>query len=293
MSEEEILFWEKRWKASIEGSSLRKRRKTDNIRRWNKMAPGFAERTSDKESDAKRREIVEWLKKRGALTKGANVLDIGAGPGNWALLLAETADFLTALEPADAMADILAGRIKAEGNGHGAIEIARRTWQTVELEKEGWDEAFDLVFASMTPGIDGPKNLRKMMAASKGWCYFSAFSGRCWQHWYGDLWKAVFDEPLKGQPHDIIHPFNLVYAMGYRPELRFHSWNREITMPRERALEDFQTHIESYAEITFAIQEKISAFVDARCKNGMFVQRRDACQGMMLWNVGEKMKDER
>ena len=34
MSEEEILFWEKRWKAAIEGSSLRKRRRTDNIRRW-------------------------------------------------------------------------------------------------------------------------------------------------------------------------------------------------------------------------------------------------------------------
>ncbi len=292
MSEDEIVFWEKRWREAAEGSSLRKRRRTDNIQRWNKMARGFSERTSDKKSGQKRKDVVDWLKKRGALAAGASVLDIGAGPGNWALLLAGTASCVTALEPADAMADILAVKIeegKNNGNGNGRIEIDRRTWQAVDLEKDRWHKAFDLVFASMTPGIDGPENLRKMMEASKGWCYLSAFSGRGWQQWYGGLWQAVFDEPIQGQPHDIIHPFNLVYAMGYRPELRFNFWEREISMPRERAMEDFRTHIESYAEMTDEIEAKIAGFVDARCEDGTFTQRRDGCQGMMLWNIENKV----
>jgi SAM-dependent methyltransferase len=289
--EEEIKFWEDRWQSFIDASPLNRRRNlhSSRIKRWNKMATGFAERTSGKQTTDNCLKTIQWLKDQGALKPGDRVLDIGAGPGNWALLLAQTAAHVTALEPADAMADILQDRIDAKGISN--ITIDRRTWQAVDLAKDQWEAGFDLVFASMTPGIDGPANLRKMMAACRGFCYLSAFSGRGWLQWYDDLWRAVFNESIKDQPNDIIHSFNLVYAMGYRPNLQFDFREREMVLTREKAMEDYYAYLEGYTELTDEIKATVAAFVDERCENGTFTFQRNGCQGMMVWNINEKVQE--
>jgi SAM-dependent methyltransferase len=292
VSTKETRFWEDRWHSFIDASPLRKRRNPDGgcIKRWNKMAAAFSERTSDEQTAAKRLEIIQWLKDLGALKPGARVLDIGAGPGNWALLLARTAAHVTALEPAVAMVEILQTKIETEGISN--ITVDRRTWQEVELAENQWEAAFDLVFASMTPGIDGPANLRKMIAASRSYCYLSAFSGSGWQQWYGDLWQAVFNESLQGRPNDIIHPFNLVYAMGHRPSLRFNSWRRETDLTRDKAIEECCTQLEPYTDLTDEIKAKVAAFVDERCQNGTFTLRRNGCQGMMVWHKNKMLHQQ-
>ncbi|MEJ2039396.1 MAG: class I SAM-dependent methyltransferase, partial [Desulfosarcinaceae bacterium] len=196
---------------------------------------------------------------------------------------------VVALEPAAAMTDILEKKIDAAGVNN--ITVDRRTWQAVDLVADGWQGAFDLVFASMTPGIDGPASLRKMIAAARGYCYLSAFSGQGWQQWYAELWRTVFNESLTGHPNDIIHPFNLLYAMGYRPELRFSFWERETSLSREEAMEDFSTHLEGFTQMTPEIEARIARFVDERCDNGSLVQQRKGCQGMMAWDVHQKVME--
>jgi SAM-dependent methyltransferase len=289
MIEEHQRVWEERWQAAIDGSPMRRRRRQQgtSMQRWNKMADDFAQRTADKENGEKRLKTVAWLQELGGLTKDTRVLDIGAGPGNWSLLLAESGAHVTALEPADGMADILQSRIEAEGIDNIAID--RRTWQEIDLAREQWTGAFDLVFASMTPGIDGPESLGKMMAASRGFCYLSAFSGRHWQQWYGDLWRIVFNENLDGHANDIINPFNLVYAMGYRPELKFDFWDRATNWPRQKAIEDFCTHLEMYTELTEEIKVMVASYVDDHCQEGTFSQTRSGCRGMMVWNINKRI----
>ena len=285
MYEEQTGFWEDRWQQTIEKSPMLKRRieNPDPMRRWNTMAADFAERTANTRSGSKRLKVIEWLIEQVALFPGCRVLDIGAGPGNWALLLAQTAAQVTALEPAGGMVDLLRRRIEQSGITNVAVD--QRTWQAVSLEETGWAGHFDLVFASMSPGIDGPASLRKMIAASRGCCYLSAFSGRGWQQWYKDLWREIFNENLDGRPGDIIHPFNLVYAMGYRPALQFDFWEHERTLSREKAMEDLLTYLEAHTELTDPIRAIVAGYVDAHCRDGVFRQQRKACQGMMVWNV--------
>ncbi|BHH85848.1 class I SAM-dependent methyltransferase [Desulforhopalus sp. 52FAK] len=280
--------WEERWQAAIDSSVMHRRKKKGNsIQRWNKMAADFAQRTSDKENRDKRLTILAWLQELGALTGESRVLDIGAGPGNWSLLLAKAGSHVTALEPADGMADILQGRMEDEGVDN--VVIDRRTWQEINLAAEGWMGTFDLVFASMTPGIDGPKSLAKLMAASKGFCYLSAFSGRHWQHWYGDLWKIVFNENLDAHGNDIINPFNLLYAMGYRPEMKFEFWERETNWPRQKGIDDFCTHLAQYTELTEEIKVTVADYVDSHCQNNIFSQVRKGCRGMMVWDINKQL----
>ena len=47
-----------------------------------------------------------------------------------------------------------------DGNGSARPaqpRVVQRGWGEVDLEREGWAGAFDLVFASMSPGVDGPE----------------------------------------------------------------------------------------------------------------------------------------
>lgn len=291
MTDNTQQFWEDRWREAVKNSPMRRRRLQGNdpMQRWNKMAGDFAERTSEKESGDKRQKILDWLCETGALRAGAKILDIGAGPGNWALPLARQGAMVTALEPAGAMIKILEDRARdAEIAG---IEMHQATWQEIDLDGLGWRGAFDLVFASMTPGVDGPEMLEKMIAASRGFCYLAAFAGKHWQAWYGGLWRKLFNEELSGHVNDIIHPFNLVYAMGYRPELRFESWERQISWPHDKAMEDFTTHMESYTEITAEVYRTIAAHVDEHSRDGLFCDTRSGCRGMMLWDVRQRQID--
>ena len=102
----------------------------------------------------------------------------------------------------------------------------------------------------------------------------------------------MFNEPLNGHPGDIIHPFNLVYAMGHRPDLRFMFRERETRFSRDEAMEDFSTHIEGFTELTPEIKAKIAAYVDERCDNGFLALRRSSCQGMMVWEVNQKVLEK-
>ncbi|MFN2354825.1 MAG: class I SAM-dependent methyltransferase [Desulfopila sp.] len=289
------LYWEERWHTALADSPMHRRSKKggDAMQRWNKMAGDFAERTGDKENVEKREKTLLWLRQSGALFPGAKIIDIGAGPGNCAISLAKAGADVTALEPAEGMVQILSRRMNEEGVN---VSIRQATWQEIDLDAEGWRGAFDLVFASMTPGVDGPAMLHKMMAATKvsgGFCYLSAFAGRNWQEWYGDLWRTLFAEELNGHINDIIYPFNLVYAMGYRPELRFDSWDRHIAWTRDKAIADFTTYIESYTELTDDVQSAIAAHVDGRCRDGIFQDTRSGCRGMMVWNMQNQIGNNR
>lgn len=285
MNDNDRRLWEDRWQEALAASPMRRRRSGDPMKRWNNMAGDFAERTGEKENNDKRLEVIAWLRERGALFPGARVIDIGAGPGNWAIPLAEAGAEVLALEPAEGMLRILRSRIDP---ARLRVALHQATWQEVDLDALGWRGRFDLVFASMTPGVDGPEMLDKMLQAARedgAFCYLSAFAGRAWQEWYGELWRTLFGEELGGHVNDIIYPFNLLYALGYRPELRFEEWERRISWPRQRAIDDFCNHLEGFTELTDEVRAVISAHVDSRLVEGRFEESRRGCRGMMLWDT--------
>ena len=285
----DTLFWEEQWQESVDNSPVRNRELnfgTGKMDRWNKMAKDFAGRADSDKSTARRRETISDLCVRGILTKESTVLDIGAGPGTWALPLAEHCRHVTALEPAHAMADIMNSRILE--NGVDNITVHQSTWQAAELDVLGWHKAFDLVFASMTPGIDGPSQLKKMIAASRRYCYLSSFAEPGWQIQYAPLWEKFFNESMGKMSYDIIFPFNLVYAMGFHPSLSIFKWAGENVIDRKEAVRMFTRYFENYMEITRETQAAITEYIDSHSKDGRYIRPADIRIGAMIWQVGHR-----
>ncbi len=284
-------FWINLWEEAQHRSPMRKRRRrteTEMIEMWNRRAKEFAKFATKDGGQKRRQRVLNFLEQEGALQEGFKVLDIGAGPGNFAIPMARIASQVTALEPASEMVKILQERAAAEQLEN--IKIMQRTWQDVDVEKEGFGQ-FDLVFASMTPGVQDPETLDKMIKASRGYCYLSGFSGRRWGEAYRELWQLFYNEDMGGSLSDVIYPFGLLYSMGYRPNLRFtkQQWQHEHTI--EEATENILKFFESYMDISAGAKKEIEDYVLKHAENGIFRQEVNGCSGMMVWRINNDVVD--
>ena len=91
-------FWEDTWLLAID-QSQGKYSSEDNVKRWDKRAAGFAKRTATPEALKRKEKILSMLTDAGVLKPGVTILDIGAGPGSWAIPMAEAGAEVTAIEP--------------------------------------------------------------------------------------------------------------------------------------------------------------------------------------------------
>jgi SAM-dependent methyltransferase len=135
------VFWERLWREALVSSPVARRDRfgpAEKLAHWDRRAEGYARQSESAESRARRAELLRWLGSRGALQARFRVLDIGAGPGNFALPLATRVRQVTALEPAPGMAAILRRRQAARGLRN--IRVVERGWGEVEveLEREAW-----------------------------------------------------------------------------------------------------------------------------------------------------------
>lgn len=145
------------------------------------------------------------------------------------------------------------------------------------------------MFASMTPGVQDPENLQKMTMASRKYCYYSSFSGQRWGQAHRDLWQRFFNEDMGHTVGDIIYPFGLLYASGYRPKLSFFTSRREEIDTVEEVVENLCTFFWSYMNITPEARQVIEVYVKERVEEGIFKQENKFCHGMMLWRVDETL----
>jgi len=282
--------WEKLWREAAAASPVVRRDRQgpeEELASWNRRAHGYARHSRGADGRSWRAALLRWRASRGALDSQTRVLDIGAGPGTYALPMASRVRRVTALEPASAMAAILERERRRRGLSN--IRIVQRTWQQVDLAELNWQGAFELVFAAQTPGIDGPEALEKMLAASCGYCFLSAWAGPLWGPWgqaRRELWPRLFKEEPGGYPNDVLYPFGWLYAKGYRPELRFRTLEVRRDLPREEAEQELTAFFERYTDLTDRVRKVIAAYVQERTRGGRFRQESQQHQGCLLWEAG-------
>lgn len=279
-------FWIKLWQDARNNFPMARRRcrtEEELVNYWNKRARWFVSRTSGKRGQQRQNEVLSMLEQEGALEAGFKVLDIGAGPGNFALPLARIVEHVTALEPSREMMKILKDRVKT--NQVDNITFIQRTWQDVQVEGEGLAGQYNLVFASMSPGVRELATLQKMIAASRKFCYYSGFSGQRWGRSHRDLWQRLFNEDMGDNPNDIMYPFGLLYSMGYRPSLRFITTKEIREQPVEDAVENLLQFFWSYTDIVPRVRQEVRNYVAEHSQDGLYREETEVCHGMMLWRV--------
>lgn len=249
---------------------------------WNKRSENYS-RNIEKDQRKKRTdEILEFLEEAGFSPEGSRVLDIGCGPGTLSLPLARLGTEVTALDISSGMLNKLKDAVKKESL---PVDVIECSWWTADIDGLGFRNKFDLVIASMTPGIRDVENFDMMMACSKNLCYYSNFLRRGEDRAYRDIRSSILGEKSENNMNGIIYPFMYLYLSGYRPSVRInHSeWKEEINW--KEAADQAIEFIGRGRDFDDETKEKIMGYYQNASPDGIYRSESDVYTGMMVWEV--------
>jgi SAM-dependent methyltransferase len=278
-------FWNRAWEMTGKNSAseqLRIRSASEEMEYWNKYALNNEKRNSLGKSKERLQQVLKILKKEHFITKESNVLDIGCGSGLYAIAFSLMCRSVTALDGASEMCRLLEQKITDKNIKN--INVLYRMWEEIDIEKEGFRNQFDLVFASMTPAIYDYKTLMKMNYASKKNCCLIFWAENGHNQTRDDLWKIIIK---KGYPDfaraSIIYPFNLLFSMGYFPTIQYINAEWENNTSIDNAVDCLCNYFWRYIEITPQIKDKITEYIISKAKNNIFYNKTEARLGVVTW----------
>lgn len=133
-----------------------------------------------------------------AIPPGSRVLDIGAGPGTFAIPLALEGCFVTAVEPSSVMRETLGEQI--ERQGISTITLIPKRWEDVSPDETG--EPYDAVIASYSlTMMDIALAIEKMEDCCRGTVHLFWFlTPPTWATVNRDLWPLIHGGEFPGEP---------------------------------------------------------------------------------------------
>ena len=169
----------------------------------------------------RRDDLLEMVKNE--LKPGYSVLDIGAGTGRWTVPLAKAAARVTAVDPAEAMLDVLK-RNATEAGVIDKIDYVTATWEDADIGMYDFVVSFHAIYMS----ADFTAFIRKMEAHARRRCYLGL------RHFPIDGIIQELATKIHGTRHDspnFIIGYNALYQMGIYANVTVeeagHSWADE------------------------------------------------------------------
>ena len=261
-----------------------------SVKMWNKRADFWENaRKKNQKGDERVDSAIRYLDSKGLLDKNYDIVDIGCGPGRFAAAFAKHVHKVVGLDISDKMVEHGMNHIQNEGLDNAALYAC--DFQTLDIEKEGYQHAFDLVFSSMTPAIHGMNGLMKSMEMSRAWCCnITHLDGRNLLR--EQIMQEVFGKRLEPQWNGrwFFSLFNVLFLLGYDPETSYEKHSRETWVtPDELYIDFLMEHMLPSEEHTQENAAKISNWVNTHLnKDGQIKEVTHTAYATVLWDVREK-----
>ena len=226
---------------------------------------------------------IERLEKLGAFREDTVALDIGSGTGAYTLALARKCKTVYALDSSPGMQEIL--RRKAQRNALTNIISIQSDWRTVRPNE--LPGRFDIVLSSLNTGINDFDSLVKMNSVSCGYCCYITPHGNTAHSSRADFQRILFGRTLHtAGGNDIIHAFNIIYGLGYRPELTYAPCEWARTQTPAEALEAVCSDFSRYGPIDKSKKAPLDDYIQAHLnEDGYFSQSQKSTVGIMIWDT--------
>lgn len=260
---------------------------------WDARAGKWA--AKDRENEAARQEsgaryqyTDDFLRGHSLYDDNSEIMDIGCGMGMFTTRFAQKAKRVLGLDISGKMLEY--ARQNVERNGLENVDFVNMPWQDIDVRQYGWEQAYDLVFASLLPGISSGDGLMKMSQASRGWCFVSQFACK-----FSSLKNEVYLHVL-GKPFDsgwgknsIIKSIDRLLTAGYYPGLSYYDSQGQIEWPLdEQTAEHFAGHLgplKDEQEYIDKYTEEVYDFLRSIAVNGTIVDDTQAKIAFIYWQA--------
>ena len=232
------------------------------------------------------RTLAAQLRGRGLLNGEQTVVDIGCGPGLFALEFARTARRAVGIDYSARFVEH-AKKLAGERNVANA-EFLQRDFFALNIEKEGFARAFDLVFSCLTPAATGNGSLEKLMGMCRGYCCNTTIV-HAEDSLAEQVMRDVYGEELKSRwnGRSFFALANLLWLRGYYPETFYYDDVRdEVVVPDRRWAKKIAAYCGKREEEDLCRIERYLA------KLGEMPRHSASRYGSILWNVNQKDKHE-
>lgn len=253
---------------------------------WDRRAPSFNAHMREKKARERHRRRMQTIFDRTGLKPDASVLDIGCGSGAHALALAPLVRHVEAFDISPAMIALAQENARLEGCENVNFRVL--DWAHADCQALGWNRAFDLVMAIRTPALDDADALAKMLAASRHACCI--ITHVYMQHSVREaLKKHIARDTQRARTENSFYcAFNLLYLMGYYPEVSYVDRSWETACPLEEAELLHMHYFEKQYSLTAAQKEAMQASLKAMSRNGKVQEKVRAKLALLTWCVEEK-----
>ncbi|BBB89656.1 MAG TPA: class I SAM-dependent methyltransferase [Methylomusa anaerophila] len=250
---------------------------------WDLRADDFNNRSNQSEDSKRREKVIEFLVSRDMLPAHGEILDIGCGPGKYSLAFAAQAKRVVGIDISPKMIQYARENAAEENRDNTCFKLM--AWESLCLEEQGWSKKFDLVFASMCPGINSSDALLKMCEASRGSCFMSSFVQRS-DELRDELHRAIYGSaPEHRWGKNLYYTVNILWLSGYYPEITYHDAEFEHLWPVEKAVEIYSRQLKSKNCTDVNRENQIAEYLHKKAVVGMIREKVQAKIAWIGWKV--------
>ncbi len=225
--------------------------------------------------------VTAFLVQEKVLASSSTVLDIGAGTGAFTLPFAANCKRVTALDMCQSALDTLQTRCRK--NGLANVETVRGMWETFPLI-----DKYDLTFASMCSAICDKQEIINMESITNEYCCLITIArGSHSLHRMG-LRKRLLDAPLAGLSSDVIYIYNMLYAMGRFPNIKYYRECSHLRMTVDDAYEFYRIYFKIFGLCGEKSDNIIRDYINEYATGGFLYDETQLNSALLYWNPREK-----
>ena len=279
-------FWIQQWENDQKNDTFNVHKGFSTPEYWDNAASTY-NLNKDEIKERRLKKIISAFKKNNLLFDNMKVLEIGCGTGMLAMELAKHGAKITALDFSKGMLARFKKNLtpKLEKN----IQILYKDWYEVDIDAKGWRKNFDIVIAFMSPGVATPDSFFKMMSCSKKGCAMQGWADKKSHQILSDLWRMIKQTTLEDKPQSILYKINLLFSMGYFPEISFNSiqWQQTGTIK-----EELDKQISFFKKLSTKSHEELESiirpYLEGIAKNNIISRKHKGLTAMAIWKLDSR-----
>lgn len=226
-------------------------------------------------------EVTSFLVHEKILTSSTSVLDIGAGTGAFTLPFAAVCKSVTALDMCQGALDVLQTRCREKNLAN--VEAVAGMWETFPLENK-----YDLTFASMCSAICDKQEIINMESITvEHCCLLTIARGSHSKHRMG-LRKRLLDAPPVGLSSDVIYIYNMLYAMGRFPDIKYYRECQHSRMTVEEAYDIYRIYFKIFGLSGEKTDSTIHRYLEENAVDGFLYDETQMNSALLYWHPREK-----